>query len=292
ALLEALMKGEELWVKMSVVGNLRTPVALLRVHARHKDQNVRRVIAEHPRTPPEILASLAQDRDPSVQIAVAGNWQTPVEVLRALAYSEFEGLKHWGLKALAQNIQTPGDVLQMLAQNTQDSPIRWNATFVSRLQIELGESLDREEVGTILKDLFRTTVGTYPAIKVDSPENQFSTLVLRKDSALVRRAILTVLAMDWNVSTIGELYPSWLWKGKPDNGFHLLSPGVLQKLAISPNWKIRLLVASHEHASEQTRQRLSQDGNRYVRAIARAKAAHLGETALQADPFLEALRPI
>ncbi|GHO47279.1 HEAT repeat domain-containing protein [Ktedonospora formicarum] len=289
ALLEALMKGEtlgetlgEIHFKMNVVGNLRVSVSLLRRHAQHEDQNVRRVIAEHPQTPPEILSQMCQDRDPFVQIAVAGNWQTPVDVLRTLAQHEFEGLKRWGLEALAQNIQTPFEVLQTLAQKTQHGPTRWSATFVSRLQVELGEHLDREEVGTILKDLFRTKRVDYPAIKEDSPEQQILTLALLKGSTLVRRAILTVLATEWDVSTMGELYEShpysW-WVGQPDTGFNLLSPEVLQKLALAPKWKVRFLVASHEQTSELTRQCLSQDGNRYVRAIARAKAAHMGESA-------------
>lgn len=286
ALLEALMEGEsrgdtlgEFHFRMNVVGNQRAPATLLRAHARHEDQNVRRVIAEHPQTPPETLALLAQDRDPHVQIAVAGNWQTPVEVLQTLAQHKFEGLERWGLEALAQNIHTPPEVLQILARKTQHGPTRWTATFVSRLQVELGEHLDRDEVGTILKKLFRTTQANYPAIKEYTPDQQILHLALLGGSTRVRRAILTVLAMDWDISTIDELYEihprSW-WVGKPDTGFHLLSAGVLQKLAISPNWKVRFLVASHEQTPEPTRLHLSQDGNRYVQAIARAR---MGKTA-------------
>jgi hypothetical protein len=44
----------------------------------------------------------------------------------------------------------------------------------------------------------------------------------------------------------------------------------LQKLGFYPRWEIRYLVALHERTPEETRQRLSQDGNRYVRAMAQA----------------------
>jgi hypothetical protein len=55
-----------------------------------------------------------------------------------------------------------------------------------------------------------------------------------------------------------------------------MPPVVLQKLAASPHWEVRYLVALHEQTPWETRQRLSQDGNRYVRTMARAKAAQIG----------------
>jgi hypothetical protein len=56
-----------------------------------------------------------------------------------------------------------------------------------------------------------------------------------------------------------------------------LPPIALQKLAASCTWQVRYLVALHEHTPWETRQRLCQDGNRYVRAMARAKAAQSTE---------------
>ncbi|HET8843932.1 MAG TPA: hypothetical protein VFN35_20880, partial [Ktedonobacteraceae bacterium] len=50
-----------------------------------------------------------------------------------------------------------------------------------------------------------------------------------------------------------------------------LPPVVLQKLAISLSWEVRYLVALHPQTPREARQRLCQDGNRYVRAMARAK---------------------
>jgi hypothetical protein len=50
-----------------------------------------------------------------------------------------------------------------------------------------------------------------------------------------------------------------------------LPPTVLQKLAARREWQVRYLVALHEQTPRETRQRLFQDGNCYVRAMARAK---------------------
>lgn len=46
----------------------------------------------------------------------------------------------------------------------------------------------------------------------------------------------------------------------------------LQKLATAPRWEVSYLVVLHSPTSWETRQSLLQDGNRYVRAMARAKA--------------------
>jgi hypothetical protein len=55
----------------------------------------------------------------------------------------------------------------------------------------------------------------------------------------------------------------------------------LQKLATSSRWEVRYLVALLETTPWETRQRLCQDGNRYVRAMARATAAQI--TAQETD---------
>jgi hypothetical protein len=51
----------------------------------------------------------------------------------------------------------------------------------------------------------------------------------------------------------------------------------LQRLAASPHWEARYLVALHEQTSWETRRQLCQDGNRYVRAMAQAKAKMMPE---------------
>jgi hypothetical protein len=105
----------------------------------------------------------------------------------------------------------------------------------------------------------------------------------------VRQAILATIALDWDTDQIQNAFSAF---DEEDESFdeddgpgdmlshwreHIrlimvpfLPPIALQKLAASPCWQVRYLVALHMGTAEDTRQRLSQDGNRYVRAVARA----------------------
>ncbi|HET8846916.1 MAG TPA: hypothetical protein VFN35_35965, partial [Ktedonobacteraceae bacterium] len=85
----------------------------------------------------------------------------------------------------------------------------------------------------------------------------------------VRQIVLQALAADWDTASIQVVFAL-----RPGQKYFLASylpPLALQKLAISPSWEIRFLVAHHAQTPLKIRQLLSRDGNRYVRAMARVK---------------------
>lgn len=95
-------------------------------------------------------------------------------------------------------------------------------------------------------------------------------------SEAVQTLLFSALAAEWNSLAIRNAFARANQEGYAGGYRPLLAPFlpsiVLQKLAASPYWKMRYLIALHEQTSWETRQCLCQDGNRYVRAVARAKA--------------------
>jgi hypothetical protein len=105
----------------------------------------------------------------------------------------------------------------------------------------------------------------------------------------VGQTIIATLADDWDATKIRRAFAVprtallEVFRLKRQNNRCILAsfmpPIALEKLATSPQWEVRYLVALHDQTRLETRQRLCQDGNRYVRAMARAKAGMLGESA-------------
>ncbi|HET8843158.1 MAG TPA: hypothetical protein VFN35_16980, partial [Ktedonobacteraceae bacterium] len=110
-----------------------------------------------------------------------------------------------------------------------------------------------------------------------SPDRQLQRIAELDVPASIRLVIMTVLATHWVPNIFS--YPSL--RDRAYDRKHIIAPFMpaiaLQKLATSPEWEIRYLIALHERTPSSTRETLSQDGNCYVRAMARAKAAQMRE---------------
>jgi hypothetical protein len=305
--LQTLALSQEEQVRCEVARNSRTPLKVLQILALDHMVQVRSAVAGNPQTSPEMLQTLALDADTGVRWRVVGNGQISMEVLRSMALSQdasarravashpqapVEVLQTLALdqeagvrQLVASHSRTPLEVLQRLALD-QDGKVRWLAALVQRLETEVEGIEGQEGWREKLRALVLETPDT--GWIVTMPIEMQLDWVSRIDvSEPMVQTIIAVLAADWE-TTRRKIDLSWRWPSLATN-LHtrrenyqiflacVLPPIALQKLAESPCWDIRYLVALHERTPPSIRQRLSQDGNRYVRAVARAKLSMLGE---------------
>jgi len=285
-----LAQDADRWVRCGVASNTQTPVEVLQTLAQDHEADVREAVAAHPQTPADVLQALAQDADERVLRSVAEHPQTPVEVLRLLA----QNTDIWVRSAIASNTQTPVEVLQTLTQD-QDRHVWWVANLVQKVVAEserlLGEQ-GRGKKQPLSFPLHRWYDRSH--ILDMSIEKQLRKIALLQGPDALRQMIVSILATDWeNHNVLGafdaskaERMTTWdpapktdgiaILGARRDSYRHIMAsflPALaLQKLAASPQWEVRYLVALHEQTPWGTRRCLSQDGNRYVRAVARAKA--------------------
>ncbi|HET8843057.1 MAG TPA: HEAT repeat domain-containing protein [Ktedonobacteraceae bacterium] len=275
--LRMLALDQDSWVRWYVADNTQTLAETLRTLALDEDSWVRQAVAENVQTPVDVLQMLVQNKheDDEVRRAASGNVQMPIETLRTLAQDQDEGVR----QVLAWNARTPGEVLQSLSQDTCAN-VRDAAHIVQRLLAEIGEASRQQGWWQDLRTLLWTLDKEYELTTGTTVEECINGVVKLGVSEPLREIILAALAVDWDASMIRSTFSE---KARPKKYPHIttsfMPPIVLQKLAVSPSWEVRYLVALHERSPQHIRQRLSQDGNRYVRAMARAKVAQMGETA-------------
>ncbi len=280
--LRVLAQEQKEVIRMAAARNPQTPEEVLQALARHSDPNTRRSVAENPLAPEEMLCALARDEQIDVRQAVAWNPHTPGEALRALAGDEAQQVR----RAVARNPHTPEEVLRALAQD-QKRNVRWMANFVLRLCIEDEQKLYEPGWWEQLWR-FEELLDDSPAA-APSPKALLEVCSHFDVSESLRQAALTLLAANWSARQIARAFPlpdgsssgspmdtiRYLNNRRPNYRLLLgsLPPIALEKLATSPQWDIRYLVALHDQTPWETRQRLCQDANRYVRVMAQAKAA-------------------
>ncbi|HET8840453.1 MAG TPA: hypothetical protein VFN35_03260, partial [Ktedonobacteraceae bacterium] len=281
--LRLLARDHEADVRQRVAWNPQTPAEVLGTLARNPAWQVRAIVARHPRISEEILRLLAVDEEEGVRQVVAHNTSAPVEVLQNLARDHAVKVR----KAVVENPQAPEDILHILALDP-DGEVRRQVRLLQRIVTEVGEPLQEKSWWGKLNQLLED------GHALDWTENaliarQLYSVANLGVSAKLRRSILTALAIDWDFSMIrsafdledsdgvmeffGVIRESYEYVLAP-----FMSPVALKKLSLSPQWDVRYLVALHDRTPGEVRQRLSQDGNRYVRAMARARLAMLSES--------------
>lgn len=275
-LLRSLAQSGKVRVREMVAKNEQTPKEVLQTLAQDQEGRVRRAVAGNKQTPEAVLRALAQDRVGSVRYAVASNGRTPGKVLQALAQDEETKVR----RAVASNEQTSKEVLQVLEQD-QDATVLRQAQFVQKLLARIkepGESEWWENLrGVLLHEQDNDWLGDAPI------EEQLESISSLDVPLTLQQAILATLAADWDITKVVTAFTptesgnnlAGLLSERREIYRHILTaymPTVaLQRLAASPSYDIRYLVALHENTLWETRQILSQDGNRYVRAMAKAK---------------------
>ncbi|HET8841214.1 MAG TPA: hypothetical protein VFN35_07085 [Ktedonobacteraceae bacterium] len=273
--LQKLARDEDVYIRESVSTNPRLPGELLRILAYDEEPGVRRNIAVHTRTPGELLCVLAQDGIWYVREAVAFHPRTPVRILRNLARDPMASVR----KTVASHPRLPLDSLQILVQD-EDETVQCRARVVQKLLAEIKEPL--REAGWRKKITELLLNELHGDLILDAPiEKQLAQIVALDVSRGLRQAIIAVLAEEWSLArvygafTMPETdFSPTVQRDRQANARAVLAAPMpalaLQKLATSPSWEVRYLVALHLNTPWEIRQHLSQDGNRYVRAIARA----------------------
>ncbi|HET8841458.1 MAG TPA: hypothetical protein VFN35_08320, partial [Ktedonobacteraceae bacterium] len=277
--LRALAQEEREWTRAEVALRKRTPVEVLCTLAQDRESNVRAWAAWNARMPAEMLRVLARDLEGTVRQHAAFHPQMPVEVLHTLARDK----DAWVRSAVAWNVQVSPEILSTLAQD-KELDVRWAANLVQRLLNEVEKPvLDQgwREKWYALPPIERRTDMHGSAIEDLLLEKQLDKAVRRLVPDAVRQLIITRLAASWDEDKIQSAFATSetdsiaVLRTRREYYRHLAAPYMpplaLQKLATSPSWDVRYLVALHEKTPEGTRQSLCQDGNRYVRAMARAK---------------------
>jgi antitoxin component of RelBE/YafQ-DinJ toxin-antitoxin module len=266
--LRSLALDASAFVRRDAAMHEHTPAEVLRALALDADEQVRQNVAKNEQTPAEVLRTLALDVSAAVRWNVAKNKQTPTEVLRALALDADEIVR----MAVAENKQMPAEVLRALALDT-DKGVQWLANLALRHSVENEKRMERER--------WRDDLRKFAQVVPLSVEEQLDQIVSMEEAPdAVRQILLEVCAAEWDAPLIRDAFSENL---SYEDYEHLLAPFLpaiaLAKLAASPLWEVRCLIALHEQTPQETRQRLCQDGNRYVRALARATIAQITEQA-------------
>jgi len=178
----------------------------------------------------------------------------------------------------------PVELLHALAQD-EDENVRRTGRFIQRLLVEV-KGLGQEEGGGgwQLYRLPHDICNRRPT----AIEWQLERVTALDVTSPIRQAILVAFAADWDAAMLqlafsrrnddfarrnrGEWkYTDLTYNVKWEHIMAVFMPPIaLRKLATSPFWEVRYLVALHPRTPWETRESLSQDGNRYVRAMARA----------------------
>lgn len=310
--LYTLARDEHEYVRSNVAENLQTPANILRLLSLDQDERVRSTVASHPCTPEEVLRILAEDKERFVRQMVAKNPQTPGEVLHQLCHDPQE----WVRSAVARNPHTPEDALRTLASNVPQNTdvyhnlglavamhphasaevlhlltryphvlVRLQARFVQKLLATYGDEGREQAWWAELRRLF-VNAHNSTWIGIFSIETQLEEIAALDIPEHLRQMVITALAARWDnkhtFTITDKRDAATILHARLTFYKHLLSPLLppvaLQKLAVSPHWEVRYLMAIHEKTPWESRQILSQDGNRYVRAMARANSERIAQT--------------
>lgn len=208
--------------------------------------------------PMEGLCALAQDPDVGVRKMIVLNAQVPEEILHTLAQNEDKGLQYLlCLRGKVEGLE--------YKKGGQDPVWLWRDPGMWLKDIE--DFLERgNNHATIAEQLIDVVT------KLSLPDP-------------LLQAIIANLAAHWDDSIKTEFEDDWIDLTYDSDGSEgdwrellaaaFMPPIALRKLASSPGWKVRYLVALHPQTPWETRQQLCQDGNRYVRAMARATSEQI-----------------
>jgi len=183
---------------------------------------------------------------------VAGNPQTSGELLRRLATDADEDVR----TAVARNGQTPPELLSTLAADASRQ-VRRSATIVQRLLVQIEgpwcEQGWRESLRTLL-----LTMDQHENKMGDAfPQWQLFWMARRHPDLPdpVRQTILAICAASWDATKIHAVFVTdapgvaATFPARREPYRYILAssmpPIALHKLAVSPYWDIRFLVALH-----------------------------------------------
>jgi hypothetical protein len=282
-ILEALARNNKWEFRRAVASNPNTPISLLHQLAMDDDLMVRAAVASNPNTPASLLHRLAVDNYGTVRREVAKNPNTPTSLLEQLTRDKHNLVCRDATKMLA----ITANHLELLAQN-QDSKVREHVAQNPNTSDYLLELLAKDKAVDV-----RCSVAQNPKISKE----------LLKQLLSDRTWKVCLVAMRTYSSQNPEALPALLeyqltrqsqtlnlgW----DNCFidsttslirliMLLHPQVSGK-ALAENsrslaWLERYAIAQHPNTPPDTLHILVKDGNRIVRAAAKANLQNQNQT--------------
>jgi hypothetical protein len=203
------------------------------------DPSIRAIAAANPNTPLGLLKKLADDDNVRVRVAVAHNPNTPVTLLGWLADDD-ELVVH---RAVATNLATPSGILERFAEDYTWSNVNVRRAVVRHPNVSAG-TLERL-AGDLAVDIRR--------VVLDHPRTPAHS-----------RAQILVSSLDMCTRTSEPFYHMLALA-------HPTAPlDYLRARVGSPEWLERYAIARNPGAPEDILMALTSDGNRIVRAAARA----------------------
>lgn len=289
-LLEKLAFDEEAWVRRGVAENPNVPANLLEKLALDRDAWVRRAVAENPNVPVSLLEKLALDPDISVRRAVAENAIAPANLLEQLALDESILVQI----AVAWNPNTPASLLEQLEKNLDAE--KYLAVFPhtpERVLEELakyGNFIARrniakhtltpvnvlEELAKDIDELSRQNVALNP----NTPIAVLESLLDDKEMSVRVVAVEGYLARNpQGLPVVLERYAKKV-SSSLSRLLILLHPQTPDKTLLdncrSHAWLERYAIAQHSNTPIDPLTALVKDGNRVVRAAAKANLESRG----------------
>lgn len=231
------------FTRWAVASNPSTPVPFLEQLAQDSDRSFRGYIAQNPNIPIQLLEQLAQDSDPDVRMCVAQNPNTPSWLLEKLARDEAYFVRAF----VASNPNTPVHLLEKWAQDDDSSfhgYVARNPNTPVRLLEQLAQ--DEDSVRRFILQNPRTSVQLFLELILEIYTHSFTPSVISflvLSPCLVR--FLVLLHPQAPAQALADNFRSLVW---------------LERYAIAQNSNTPLI----------TLQALAKDGNRIVRAAAKA----------------------
>lgn len=261
-LLELLAKDLNPEVRCAVAKNPKTPQRTLEQLARDKNWQIRQAVALNPHTPGQVLESLAQEKFVDVRTAVAANPSTPAAVLQFLATEQYFWVAT--LTAVAANPNSPASVLRQLAYCCNIEVREVLATHPNLPANLLGQlATDKDE-------RVRVKVAGHPLVPKATLEGLLKDKIVKVRTLAVKRYLAT------NPQDLATVLATYTKIFSPSLSrvylfSHLQMPaGVLAEQSQSLFWLERYVIAAHPKTPIKTLQALAEDGNRVVRATAKA----------------------
>jgi leucine rich repeat (LRR) protein len=235
-------------VEPGITGRMPVPQSAEALHRLALDSNaaVRAAVAANPSAAPETLIFLADDDEHLVRSSLAGNRNAPERALVKLLNQYWSS---WEVLArLARHPRIPLEWLSSLAGNSMD-PVRQAAAANPHLPLE-----------TLLKLAEDTAVGVRRAV-----------LHHRNASPQVGRRIRATVLRQGVVTAPAHTLYRFIIVSHPEVSRR--EPQRLEEFAFSVEWPDRLAAVLNPAAPASLYARLTEDGNRLVRAAARARVA-------------------
>ena len=245
ALFPALLDDTAGEVRINLAKNPQLPFALFQRLAKEPVRKIRRNLAANPRTPLPVLEQLMQGNHTYLWEQVARNPQTTPELLVQLATKG--NARVWA--GVAAHKHTPVEVLYRLANQSRRALARGEQHFWKGIISNPHAPPDLLEAAFIHARIeLRFGLVCHPAISSEQRQVMVERLVEHLVAAPLDRC-----PRQWSHVLI-----------RPD-----LPLPVLRAFAQSVYWEERCLLALHPELPRTVLDELAQDGNRYVRTVAR-----------------------